>query len=608
MRFAAVIVVVAAAAAQLAPPSPRPTAGPPPRDPIQRAEPAGTAAIRGRVVAADTGNAIRRANVNLLPMFVPGSAAGRGAVPPGNSSAPSEAAQILRGTAPVVRPRSAVTDSQGTFAFAGLPAGRYQIAVSPAQYAGQYVGMAYGAKSATGPFMRDLGTPIALAEGQTFDKVTIALPRGAVIAGRVTDENGDPLVRVQVYTLLFSPGLSRGQRTGGGTQTDDLGQFRLYGLAAGDYAVAAEARGVNYVGPNAQPESDEDKIGFMTTYYPGATDDAGAQRVRVRTGAETSGIEIRMVQGRLFHVSGLVTDSQGRIAARTDLQLASRVAGGGGFFGASTDEQGQFQMRNIPPGSYRVIVRQIRQSAGRGMSGAPVEPGEMASVPLTIAGDVDNLTIMTGPGAAIGGHVVFEQGPPTGTLPSTMRVSAMLGNPEDSAGSPSPEPATLTPEFAFTMKGLMGEVLLRAFVPNQFVKSVTVNGEEITDTPHEFKTNDRVTLTLTSRASTLEGSVTDAAGGIAADAGVIVFSEDKALWRTNSTRTRRAPVDADGHFRVTGLMPGRYWMAATSRARVNVPQSAADQEFFEQLSKEATAVVLGEDEQRKIDLSLITNR
>jgi hypothetical protein len=47
-----------------------------------------------------------------------------------------------------------------------------------------------------------------LTEGQTFDKATIALPRGAVIAGRVTDDNGEPMARVQVYTLFY-PGADR---------------------------------------------------------------------------------------------------------------------------------------------------------------------------------------------------------------------------------------------------------------------------------------------------------------------------------------------------------------------------------------------------------------
>ena len=94
--------------------------------------------------------------------------------------------------------------------------------------------------------------------------------------------------------------------------------------------------------------------------------------------------------------------------------------------------------------------------------------------------------------------------------------------------------------MTFTMKGLMGELMLRAAGQDQYLKSVTVGNEDITDSAREFKATDRVTITLTARVSTLEGTVTDAAGAASTDAGIILFSEDKALWRFNSTRTRRA--------------------------------------------------------------------
>ena len=133
---------------------------------------------------------------------------------------------------------------------------------------------------------------------------------------------------------------------------------------AGEYAVIAEARGPTFVPPNALPETEEDKIGFMTTYYPGTPDEAAAQRVRARSGAETPGLEIRMVTGRLFRVSGMVTDSQGRASARTNGQLFKGNPQNTSSYGFSTDEQGRFQMRNIPPGNYRLIVRggQVRKS------------------------------------------------------------------------------------------------------------------------------------------------------------------------------------------------------------------------------------------------------
>ena len=170
---------------------------------------------------------------------------------------------------PWSRPRQATTDTQGAFEFTGVAAGTYRIQASPNQFSPQYLGMAYGGTRPSGPGSMDIGQPIQLAEGQSFDKAVIALPRGGVITGRVTDENAEPLARVQVYTLFFPPGSARGMRMGSGSQTDDLGQFRVYGLQPGEYAVAAEAIRYNFVPPNAPPETEEDKIGFVTTYYPG---------------------------------------------------------------------------------------------------------------------------------------------------------------------------------------------------------------------------------------------------------------------------------------------------------------------------------------------------
>jgi hypothetical protein len=184
---------------------------------------------------------------------------------------------------------------------------------------------------------------------------------------------------------------------------------------------------------------------------------------------------------------------------------------------------------------------------------------------------------------------------------------AVVGNSEDSFGMRmSPQPVLVGPEQTFTMKGLMGEYLLRVAAPNLYVKSIALDGgDDVTDTPHEFKTNDRVVVTVTSRASTLEGTVADGRGGAAADTGVIVFSEERGAWRTSSTRTRRAMVDGDGHFRVQGLMPGKYLVIALPQERLTVVPGAPEVSFFEQLSRDAVSVVIGEDEERRLDLKVV---
>lgn len=597
------------------PPPPSPfDQGQPPRDAVQRPEPTGTGIIRGRVVAADTGSPIRRAMVNLSPAAPPTPPPGTAARPPAAGATMTTRAVMVDGvprqatgsvsfsTGPMGRPRSATTDAQGAFEFTGLPAGTYRLQASAGQYSAAYLSMAYGAKKPNGPGMFDPGTPIQLGEGERFDKAFVALPKGAVITGRVADDNGDAMARVQVYTMFLAPGSTRPQRMGTGAQTDDLGQFRLYGLMPGEYIVVAEAQRNTFVAPNAPPETEEDRIGFMTTYYPGTPDEGSAQRVRTRAGGETPGIEIRMATGRLFRISGMITDSQGRTSNRMSGTLFRRSGAQTSSVGFSTDQEGRFQMRNIPPGNYRLVAR------GRPMGEETQnEPGEVASMTLTVGSDLEGVMIATAPGATITGDVVFEQGPPqlqSGQNP-VIRVNAQIGDPENNLGMPSPQPATVTPENTFTMKGMVGEFLLRSSAPGQFLKRVMIGAEDITDTPREFKTGDKVTLVMTSRASTVEGNVTDAAGKPATDAMLIIFSDDKAAWRMNSMRTRRIGVNQSGHYRAPGLLPGRYYVIATTRERLNVPGMNVDPSFFEQLTKDATTFVVGEDEQRQVDLKMV---
>jgi hypothetical protein len=588
------------------------------RDPGRRLppEPKGTAVIRGRVVAADSGTPIRRATVSLNPVPPATPPTTNTAAPvPANANNQTQTVMVNGVSASVslqagMRQKTATTDAQGAFEFRELPAGSYRLSAAPSQYSAAYLPTAYGAKKPNGPGSNDPGTPIDVADGQVFDKASIGLMRGAVISGRVTDESGEPLARVQLSTILFAPGSSRGIRTGGGNaQTDDLGQFRLFGLVPGEYAVAAEARGNTFVNPNAPPETEEDKIGFMTTFYPGTADDAAAQRVRARAGAETPGVEIRMVTGRLFHISGMVADSQGR-TGRANGTLFKRQPGmttPTGTFGFSTDEQGRFQMRNIPPGTYRLTVRQQPPPGARTVDGPMGEQTEFASMSLSVANDMDDVLVTTAPGATITGTVVFDGGPPqlAPNQPSLpMRVSAQVGDPENMIGTPTPQPATVAPDLTFTMKGLSGELLLRGSAPNNSLKAVLVGAEDITDTPHEFKNGERVTLMFTSRASTLEGSVTDGVGKPTSDAIIILFSDDKASWRTNSIRTRRGSPDPSGHYRLTGLVAGRYYLVALSRDRFTTFGPMTDASIFEGLSKEGTTVVIGEDESRQADVKV----
>ena len=214
--------------------------------------PTGTGRIRGRVTAADTGTPLRRAQVRVS------------------------------GTLPGLQ-QVTDTDADGHYEFFNVPASRYTISVTRTGY----VSMQFGQESSSQP-----GKPINLAEGEVAEKIDVALPRGAVIAGRILDDLGEPVagVRVQAQRYAYQAGGER-RLIGSGAMpslpvTDDLGQFRIYGLIPGSYVVSADPQmtgGFTTIGGPTTPISGrvaaDASDGFATTYYPGTISIVEAQTI-----------------------------------------------------------------------------------------------------------------------------------------------------------------------------------------------------------------------------------------------------------------------------------------------------------------------------------------
>jgi hypothetical protein len=131
---------------------------------------------------------------------------------------------------PGVQPLRVMADGQGRFGFRDLPAGSFNLtATRPGWTDG-----AYGRTRPGGPTL-----PLRLTDGERASGVAVSLWRFATIAGRVTDESGDPLVNAPVQVL-------RRSTVGGRTKlimstqdsTDDQGSYRIGMLEPGEYVVA----------------------------------------------------------------------------------------------------------------------------------------------------------------------------------------------------------------------------------------------------------------------------------------------------------------------------------------------------------------------------------
>jgi hypothetical protein len=140
---------------------------------------------------------------------------------------------------------------------------------------------------------------------------------------------------------------------GQGVQTNDLGEFRIFGLPTGEYFVAASGPSSFGFAPNSHnPAGGFDSV---FTYYPGVADAAAAQPVTLAAGQIATGIVFRILRAQTYQVSGIVVDGSGAAVAGATVFLRGDPRGGFGAWpagSANSDANGRFVIGGVTPGSY----------------------------------------------------------------------------------------------------------------------------------------------------------------------------------------------------------------------------------------------------------------
>jgi protocatechuate 3,4-dioxygenase beta subunit len=511
--------------------------GMPPRDPVDRAMPVGTGTLRGRVVA-ENGQPIRRAQVRA---FRTGAATAT-TVAPG-----ADGVRQARVTPSVV---SATTDGDGRWQMQNLPAGEFEINATKAGY----VNASYGQQAPQDP-----GKRVSLAAGQMLDKIDLIMPRGGVVAGRISDEYGEPLAnaQIQVQRYQYGPGGTKQlmfAQSGvqGQIMTDDLGQFRVFGLMPGEYVVSASIRSLTAGRPNAD---DGDRDGYPPTFYPGTPNVAEATTVTIGAGEEAA-LQFSLQPARLARISGRVLDSQGRPAANAVVMLSSgngatvNVNGGGQVRG-----DGTFVLNGVPPGEHALVVRPQPRNVGD-------EP-EFASVPLMVGGDdITDIAITTSRGVTLRGRLVFEGAAqrPTNTVrvaaqPTDVQRVAFAFAGNDQANG------VVGADGTFQVRAGFGKVLFRAAAQGWTLKSVTLDGQDVTDVPTDVGGGGALRIVLTDKTQTVSGTV-ESRNQPSRGSYVVIQPEDDMVPLAAQRYSRIARPDDNGRYTINGLPPGRYVAAA----------------------------------------------
>ena len=594
--IAAITVTIAiGSASQAQLPGPQQPARDTPAQRQNAAEAPATGLIAGRILAADTGRPVKGARVNVAAPEVPGG-------------------------------RAVLSDDMGLFRLGELPAGRYTLSVSKAGF----VQLSYGQRRPL-----QAGTPLQLADDQEIKDIEFRLPRGSVIAGHVYDETGDPMAGILVRVLRYQYQQGERRLTPAGTaQTNDLGQYRVWGLMPGDYYVDAQSRiNLPFGGPGGGGRgggrgggqgggaaaaiagvvgalggtnvaalfapNDESQKAYAPTFFPGVTSVAEAQPITLGLSQQSLDVDFSLQLVPVARVSGHVANPDGSATSSGNVNLTTETMATGGRgnqlgnnYGSRINGDGSFSISNVPPGRYILRAR-----------GTDAEWARFGTLPITVAGaDIPDVSVIVAQGATIVGTVSFPQAQTQLPDLSQVRISSVAIEP----GLTNSQ-ARVEKDNSFKIVSVAaGAHLIRpgGQLRGWTLKSVVLDGRDITDTPIEVRSGQeitRVSITFTDAVSEINGTLTTEQGVPVPDYTVLAFSTDSSFWRAQSRHIATARPDQNGKFRIRNLPAGSYYLATVDPTQ---PGEWFEPAYLEEHRVGAATVTIGDGETKTQDFKI----
>jgi hypothetical protein len=421
--------------------------------------PMGNSLVTGRAVYEDTGLPATRHRVQLI------------------------ASELLSGPHARFRIPTAITSDNGDFSFRRVAAGEYYVVAQtvdqhtgsgPFPFAGQSGDSAVDAAKVEQ--FKNAYTRIAL-DGQHNLAVNLRVsnPHFGTISGRILETKGTPAVHASVHLM------SEGEKSFGGTAlTDEQGEYRFWGLPAGEYVISAS--------PPAQKRDEAEPTrhyeGVLgATYFPSTLESHNSPRVTVIADRDTSGIEITLLARSLHSLVGTVrlrgdnrpvSSATVRLTRNESSDQASGtpkspdIEGAMSTYTSATDKNGHWWIANVPDGAYRLRVQS--------MVSEPTNQLFVAEeMDLTVAGaDVEDVLVEVSGGSRISGVVSIE-----GNSPALQVVRVDANRFQGNASSH----IRLDEGGKFALAAVpAGEITLSAFPSPQdrfYVKSIEANGLDL---------------------------------------------------------------------------------------------------------------------------------
>lgn len=493
----------------------------------------------------------------------------------------------ITGTPPPESTTAATTDAQGRFRFENVAPGRYRIVYQRQGFIGQAGGLG------------GMGMPgsdfIVVTSALELIRFRYTLTPQAILAGRVLDEDGEPVqgAQVMVLTKRFQNGRRQWVRFGGGQPSDDRGEFRVPNIPPGKVVLAVQP-GMSPFGFNmpgrmvrAAPETAP-----VITYYPKAVTLEQATPIEVKAGAEIANLDVRIQRSKVYSIRGkaLGVDGgplEGFYVSLQPVDEPPMPFPQGRFM---QRQNGEFEIASVTNGSY-IMSLQFRQPGS--------EQSSFASERIEISGkDVDGITIQARRGARVSGFVAFE-GP--GEKPQLGGNRVSLVPVEQRMMSSSGMPLPTKDDGSFILTNVPpGRYQLQSFGPvmnGTYRAGTVVNGKTTRGNIIEVSGTDLNDVRILYRkdGGSIRGTV---AGLSSSDNGgqpmiAVMLPLDKELVQYASSGEMVAMISRAGIFQFMNVPPGEYRLWAFRNYESG---ALLDPEIYQKVESQAARVTIRPNE------------
>ena len=459
---------------------------------------------------------------------------------------------------------TAITGADGAFRIENIVPGRYHLFAERTGYLEVDKHRA-----------RTDGRVVTLSAGQELKDLLIRLQAAAVVQGRVTDEDGDPLPNAQVAVLrqTVTSGRSHWEQAGA-ERTNDLGEYRVAGLAAGNYFVSVspppDFKSLIEAASNLlSGESPADPQGasapekpaatsYQTTYYPGTRDRGQASPIALHAGDEFP-VNFSLTPSPSLTIRGSVANLPPRASAAIMLQSRDFNLM---LNGAEMHSDGSFIIRDVAPGAYTITATVENSSV-------PMMARQSLQV---ISTNVDGLRLAPQTGALIHGRLRLESKGGGRLDASQLFLALRSADGEDevlgafTVGGFS-NLAHVAADGSFEWKSVPpGNYLVQlsddaGANADWFLKSAFAGGRDVADSGLSVSGGAMaVDLVASANGAVVNGVATNSKSETVANAVIVAVPEVRLRGRVD--RYRKTVSDQSGRFTLHGLPPGDYTLLA----------------------------------------------